>query len=173
MPGFGVPQVGLDPTAASNLNDQMPRCDPGTEVYYGGSWYMYVKFDDGVGNVASAVNRVAYWKDRALGVVTSDKSDGQVTGSIGAGGAGIFQGVITDLYYTWIQRRGYRAKVRLDATGAIGNKVHANIGTTDLILTTVTDASAATSAIVVERVATQLAAADGSNDAACYLMFVS
>lgn len=66
-----------------------------------GKIYKYVQFDNGAGNVASAANNLAYYKDSTMLVVTSDYSDANASQV-----AGVFLGVVTDQYYCWIQIGG-------------------------------------------------------------------
>jgi hypothetical protein len=66
-----------------------------------GKGYRFVKFDNGSGNVASAANGVAYWLGTTVGTVTMDVSDADVNSV-----AGVFQAVIADAGYGWIQTRG-------------------------------------------------------------------
>jgi hypothetical protein len=63
-----------------------------------GKRYRFVKFDNGTGNVAAVAGNVAYWTATA-GTVCSDESDWSVP-------AGVFQGVIADAGYGWIQVYG-------------------------------------------------------------------
>ena len=94
-----------------------------------GKTYMYVKFDNGVGNVAAAAGNLAYvhslaqW-DPATGLaqVTSDQSDG-----LGGGAAttsivaGVFVNIPTDLRFTFIQCGGKRVDVNCAATIVAGD----------------------------------------------------
>ena len=93
-------------------NDATARNVLGTVIRYDGAYWRYVKFDNGSGNVASAAYGVAHWKTLTMpasgltdGVftVTSDQTDALAgLNSV----AGIFGGVVTDLYYTFIQISG-------------------------------------------------------------------
>lgn len=69
--------------------------------------YRLVKFDNGAA-VASAAGTPAYWSDRSSYVVTSDASASE-SGINGV--AGGFLGVVTDLYYCFIQIGGLQSIV--------------------------------------------------------------
>lgn len=89
----------------------------GVTVEDQGKVYRLVKFDNGVGNVASVAGGVVHWKDRANSVVTSDQTDAQATiNSV----AGATLGVITDLYYCFIQIGGLQTCLVAAAT-AVGD----------------------------------------------------
>lgn len=96
-----------------------------------GKRYMYVKFDNGVGNVAAAAGNLAYvhtlagWDpETGLAQVTSDQSD-----SLGGGAAttsivaGVFVNVITDLRFGFIQVGGKRTGVNVAATIIAGDSL--------------------------------------------------
>jgi len=127
MPGSGPALMTFNPTL--EYNDLTAKFDVGYEVDFGGKRYIYVKHAAGTGTVVTANGAAAYWSDVANGIVTADKSDGQQGGTAGAHGAmcaGVYQGVITAGYYTWLQKRGLRTGVLLasgDSGGAAGNKV--------------------------------------------------
>lgn len=88
-------------------NDATAKNVLGTIVEYKGNKWMYVKFDNGTGNVAAVAHGVAYWKSldplTETFTVTSDETDSHA----GLNGvAGIFGCAITDGYYGWIQISG-------------------------------------------------------------------
>jgi hypothetical protein len=97
-----------------------------------GNLYRLVQFDNGSGNVASAAGGVAHWKTRASYIVTSDQTDAQANLNSVAGG---FLGVVTDLYYCYIQIGGLQA-VTTDTTQAAGTALIASA--TDLTLNATT-----------------------------------
>lgn len=101
--GREIKQVVGSLTAA---NDATPTHTPGD--YYqdisAGVTYQYVRFDNGTANVVSAAGLPAYVFTLATFVVTTDMSAGLTTKANGC--VGVFQGVVTDQYYTWIIVRG-------------------------------------------------------------------
>ena len=80
-----------------------------------GKMYKYVKFNNGTGNVASVANYFAYYYGSGGTTVTMDQSDST---SIGAG---VFQAVIADLGYGWIQVAGTATLGIALTAGAAGN----------------------------------------------------
>lgn len=75
----------------------------GTVRFEGGKVYMWVKFDNGTGNVAAVANYAAEWYGEtgwSTRTVTRDSTDG------GYVMAGVFMSVIADGEYGWIQMRG-------------------------------------------------------------------
>lgn len=93
---------------------------------YDGKQYKYVQFNDGVGAVASVAGNMAYYYGTAgaTTVVTMDLSD---SANIGAG---VFQAVIPDLGYGWIQTKGPATLTTALTAGADGNALTA-VGATD------------------------------------------
>lgn len=97
---------------------------------YDGKQYKYVQFNDGVGNVASVAGNFAYYyapsgvSAGAVDVVTMDLSD---SASVGAG---VFQAVIADGGYGWIQTRGPATLTTALTAGGDGNALTA-VGATD------------------------------------------
>ncbi len=96
---------------------------------HGGKAYKYVQFDNGVA-VASVAGNVAYYYAASgasagqVDIVTMDLSD-----SAGVG-AGVFQAVIADLGYGWIQTKGPATLTTALTAGADGNALTA-VGATD------------------------------------------
>lgn len=95
-----------------------------------GKQYKYVQFNNGVGNVASVAGNVAYY------YAVSGASAGQVdivtmdlTDSAGVG-AGVFQAVIEDSGYGWIQTKGNATLTTALTAGADGNAL-TSVGSTD------------------------------------------
>lgn len=75
----------------------------GTVRFQAGKVYMWVKFDNGTGNLAAIANYGAEWYGQlgwSTRTVTRDSTDGQYVT------AGIFTSVIADGEYGWIQIRG-------------------------------------------------------------------
>lgn len=105
----------------ASTNDAVAKNPLGTLYRYKGNLYRYVKFDNGSGDVASAAYGVSHWKtlDPSAGTftVTSDRTDALLNIN---GIAGIFGGVVTDGYYTWIQVGGL-ASVFVAAGTAVGD----------------------------------------------------
>ena len=83
-----------------------------------------MKFNNGAGNVASEAGHAAYYYgvggDAADGdgyedsIVTQDRTDGFMT-------AGVFQAVIADLSYGWIQIKGPATMLEAMTAGSDGN----------------------------------------------------
>lgn len=127
--------VGVDLTNVSALGTDgstyVPEFAVGT-VYrsYGGKQYKYVQFNNGAGNVASVAGNFCYYyavSGTSAGqttIVTMDVTD---SGGIGAG---VFQAVIPDTGYGWIQTKGPATLTTALTAGADGNALTA-IGTTD------------------------------------------
>lgn len=72
--------------------------------------YKYVQFNNGTGNVASATDMVVYELisgDTGGTVVTNDVSDSDANYV-----AGVMPVAMTDLYYGWMQVRGYNDAIR-------------------------------------------------------------
>ena len=123
-----VAQISFDPSNASNINDATPQFNVGAIFKHPttGAEYIYVQHNQGTASVATANGAPAYWRALATAVVTADKTDNEVGATIPHGCAGVYQGVVTHLRYTWLQRTGRRTNVRLlagDANGAVGAKI--------------------------------------------------
>lgn len=97
---------------------------------YDGKQYKYVEFNNGVGNVASVAGNVCYYyavsgaSAGQITIVTMDVTDS------GGVGAGVFQAVIPDGGFGWIQTKGPATLTTALTAGADGNALTA-IGTTD------------------------------------------
>ena len=97
---------------------------------YDGKQYKYVQFNNGAGNVASVAGNFCYYyavSGASAGqttIVTMDITDS------GGVGAGVFQAVIPDLGYGWIQTRGPATLTTALTAGADGNALTA-VGATD------------------------------------------
>lgn len=159
MPGAGPALMAMRPTDIG-VGEPFATFQPGYRFVYGDNEFLYVRFDNGQGNVASAAGGAAYWKDRAGGIVTSDKTDNQEGAANSSGIAGIFQGVTTDQYFTWLVTKGpYTVQLAAgDSNGAVGNKVFAPASDVDLTLRSEADSSVSSSEIPATEVGRQLAA---------------
>jgi hypothetical protein len=128
-----------------NCNDQTPKHSLIDKIWYNGKGYRYVRFDNGVGNVAPVVGGPAYWMDSSAGRVTSDKTSSEAGAAIGDGVAGVFlTAVITDLNFTFLQTDGTSLAVKLaaaDGAGAVGNRIFAPQTDVDGELRSVADAA--------------------------------
>ena len=95
-----------------------------------GKQYKYVQFNNGAGDVASVAGNFAYYyavsgaSAGQIDIVTMDVTDS------GGVGAGVFQAVIADGGYGWIQTKGPATLTTALTAGADGNALTA-IGTTD------------------------------------------
>lgn len=125
--------IGVNLTQVKT-NAQGPEFKLGTVITVndanGTKKYKYVQFNDGAGAVASVAGNFAYYyapsgaSAGAVNVVTMDVTD---SGGIGAG---VFQAVIADLGYGWIQIAGPATLTTALTAGADGNALTA-VGTTD------------------------------------------
>jgi len=90
-----------------------------------GKQYKYVQFNNGAGDVASVAGNVAYYyavsgaSAGQVEIVTMDVTD---SGGIGAG---VFQAVIDDTGYGWIQTKGDATLTTALTAGADGNALTA------------------------------------------------
>jgi hypothetical protein len=130
MPFAGLMLYAPDPTKAENLNDPLPRAQPGAIQNFNGNWYRYVKHNNGAGNVATTSGHPAFWFAKATGEVTSDKTSCQHGASNASGACGVYLGVVTDGYYTWVQVTGIHPTVVLSGAGAAGQ--HLTIPASDV-----------------------------------------
>jgi hypothetical protein len=118
---FGIKkifQTKLTDTSTSDLEGV------GTLRFEGNKIYKWVKFNNGAGNVASVAGGFAYYyavskNGASLGYenseVTMDFTDGLI-------GAGVFQAIIADASYGWIQIRGPATlSIAIDVGAADGN----------------------------------------------------
>jgi len=129
---FPVQSVHLGQTGAFASFNEATLPFPGllgAVVEDNGKVYRLVKFDNGAGNVASIAGGAAYWKTRASGIVTSDITDQEAGANSVAGG---FLGVVTDLYYCFIQIGGTQS-VSTAASVVAGDKLTGG-GATDMQL---------------------------------------
>lgn len=117
-----------DPTT---VNDELAQNQLGIVILHKGLKYRYVKFDNGAA-VASAANGAAHWKvltpttNPPVFTVTSDQTDAIATiQSV----AGIFGGIVTDLFHCFIQISG-PAAATVDTAVTIGDAIIGS--TTDL-----------------------------------------
>ena len=112
-------------------NSEGPEFSLGTvHRAYDGKQYKYVQFNNGAGNVASVASNVCYYyavsgaSAGQVEIVTMDITD---SGGIGAG---VFQAIIADTGYGWIQTKGDATLTTALTAGADGNALTA-IGATD------------------------------------------
>src|SRR5262245_34353384 len=134
--GSGYATVSFDPTQlTANVGDIRPTASLGEVIRHRGKTYQYVRFDNGVGNIAAVNGNLAYWKDLVNFVVTSDQSDGVAQAATELSFcAGVFLNVLTDGYYGWIQTWGLHTSLFVSGNGAIGQ----------LLLPSTTDGQATT-----------------------------
>ena len=95
-----------------------------------GKRYKYVKFDNGAGNVAAVAGNFVYYlavSGASAGEITTVTMD--LSDSAGVG-AGVFQTVLTDGYYGWIQTWGPATLTTALTAGAGGNAL-TPVGSTD------------------------------------------
>lgn len=97
-----------------------------------GKTYKYVKFNNGVGDVASVAGNVAYYYGVSGDAVTGGYENNEVTMDLTDGymGAGVFQAVIADGGFGWLQVRGAATLTTALTAGADGNAL-THVGTTD------------------------------------------
>jgi len=127
------PLVGVNLTAV-RTSTEGPEFAVGTVASNaaGNKMYKYVAFNYGVGTVASAAGKFAYYYGTGATTVTMDLSDSK---SIGAG---VFQAVIATGGYGWIQTQGHATMaVALTAAPAAGVPL-TPVGATDGTLDTPT-----------------------------------
>ena len=111
-PEFAVGTIGCVTTLSE---------DNGTLV----KTYKYVKFNNGTGNVASVASKVAYYYGATGYTVTMDVSDSTTIG------AGVFQAVIADLGYGWVQIAGKATLAAALTAGTTAGSALTAVGTTD------------------------------------------
>lgn len=95
-----------------------------------GKLYKYVKFNNGAGDVASVAGNFCYYyavSGASAGQYTEVTMDVTDSGGIGAG---VFQAVIADGGYGWIQVTGVATLTTALTAGADGNALTA-VGATD------------------------------------------
>jgi hypothetical protein len=91
----------------------------------GGKIYKFVKFNNGVGNVAAVVGNMAYYyavSGASAGQITEVTMDVTDSGGIGAG---VFQSIPADGEYCWIQIAGPATLTTALTSGADGNPLTA------------------------------------------------
>ena len=94
----------------------------------GGKTYKWVLFNNGTGDVAAVVGNFCYYlaaTGLALHTVTMDLTDADGVG------AGVFQSIIPDGSYGWIQIKGFATLTTAHLAGADGNAMTAVGATTD------------------------------------------
>ena len=124
-----MPEVGIKKIFQTSLGDTASKDKEGVGAirHEGNKIYKWVKFNNGAGNVASVKGNVAYYY-LAGGyldhTVTMDISD-----SVNLG-AGVFQAIIADGEFGWIQIKGAATLTTALTAGADGNALTA-VGSTD------------------------------------------
>jgi hypothetical protein len=116
----GIKKVFLTKLTETSTTDKE---GVGTIRFEGNKVYKWVKFNNGAGNVASVAGNVAYYYgvggDAAdgdgyeLSIVTMDRTDAFMT-------AGVFQAIIADGSYGWIQIKGPATLTTALTAGADG-----------------------------------------------------
>ncbi len=115
---------------ATQLAQQGPATPGDHYEAAGGKIYKFVKFNNGVGNVAAVVGNVCYYyavSGTSAGQTTEVTMDVTDSGGIGAG---VFQSVPADGEYCWIQIKGPATLTTALTAGADGNALTA-VGATD------------------------------------------
>ncbi len=122
----------------------------GTHRYDSGKWYKWVKYNNGSGDVAAIVGDVAYYYGVAGDPVTGGYEDSVVSMDRTDGflGAGVFQSIIADGEYGWIQIKGAATLTQALTAGADGNPLTFIGAGADGALDLVADGEPDTSAIV-------------------------
>lgn len=95
---------------------------------YAGKVYKFVLFNNGTGSVASVAGDFAYYY--LAGGTQDDEVTMDLTDSIGIG-AGVFQAVIANGSYGWVQITGKATLTTAPLAGADGNAMTAVGATTD------------------------------------------
>lgn len=86
--------------------------------FEGNKVYKWVKFNNGAGNIASVVGDFAYYY--LAGGLQDDEVTMDLSDSVNIG-AGVFQAIIADLSFGWIQIMGKAVLTTAPAAGADGN----------------------------------------------------
>lgn len=113
-------------TPETVCNDATPTNPLGAVMKYNDCVYRYVQSSAGTGTVATAAAGVAHWKTLTIGpnagattipvwLVTGDQTD--AIGGLSSV-AGIYKGVVTTLYYTWIGIGGIHSCTTTTGTAA-------------------------------------------------------
>ena len=114
--------VEIPSSGPGAANDAVAKAPVGILYRHQGNTYRYVQHNPGTA-VATAAGGVAYWRTLSptagTFVVSSDESD-TIAGINGV--AGVYGGVVTALYYTWIQVAGVVAALVVNSTVA-GDKM--------------------------------------------------
>ncbi len=123
----GIKKVFLTKLTEVATATQGDKEGVGTIRFEGNKVYKWVKFNNGAGNVASVAGNMSYYYgvggDAADGdgyedsIVTMDRTDGFMC-------AGVFQAIIADLGFGWIQIKGPATLTTAFTAGADGNAMH-------------------------------------------------
>ena len=113
----------------------------------GNKTYKWVKYNNGAGDVASVAGNIAYYYGVSGDAVTGGYENGVVTMDLtdATMGAGVFQAIIADASFGWIQIRGPATMTTAALAGSDGNALTHTGATTDGTL----DVSAAVTDAVV------------------------
>lgn len=120
---------GVDVTAVTT--DQTPKFTPGSVFEdEGGKKYKYFLFNNGVGDVASVAGNVGYYYgvSGAGAAANSNTVTMDLTDAVAP--AGVFQAVIADGEYGWLQITGEATLTTALTAGADGNAL-THVGATD------------------------------------------
>lgn len=117
------------------VNDATQKAPMGAVIRWKGNKYMYVKFNNGQGNVAAVAGGFVHWMTglfdppNKLFTVTSDQTDA-IAGRNSV--AGVIGNVVTDGNYTWIQITGVYEDAKVTSTTDLGDCLVGSA--TDLVL---------------------------------------
>ena len=120
---------GVDVTAVTT--DQIPKFTPGAVFEdEDGKKYKYFLFNNGVGNVASVAGNFGYYYAVSGAGAAANSKTVTMDLTDGLAGAGVFQAVIADGEYGWLQITGEATLTTALTAGADGNAL-TSIGSTD------------------------------------------
>lgn len=136
-----------------DVNDATPQFKLGAVGQTSdGKRYKYVKYDNGVANLAAVVGNFVYYlavSGASAGEITTVTMDLSDSANVGAG---VLQAILTDGYYGWIQTWGPATLTTALTAGADGNAMTAagatdgtidvSAAVTDFICAVAVDASA-------------------------------
>ena len=99
----------------------------------GNKTYKWIKYNNGAGDVASVVGDVGYYYGVSGDAVTGGYENSEVTMDLTDGyiGAGVFQSIIADGSFGWIQVRGAATTTTAPKAGADGDALTMIGATTD------------------------------------------
>lgn len=118
--------AGVNVTAVTT--DGIPIFTPGSIFEdHDGKRYKYYLFNNGVGNVASIAGDVGYVYGVSLAGADANKNTCTMDRTDMVAAAGVFQAIIADGQYGWLQTRGLATLTQALTAGADGN-VLTNVG---------------------------------------------